>query len=172
MDEEEEEEEPGASAGPRRTRTRRARQIGPDGERLPITALRGLGNIAKNVAVKGAKGALGLFDYALDLDGTRAAAAEKSRIEQEYLERLAEVKNRQAMTGYMDAEAHKKWIFGLDREKHMQLSLMILTLIPLSTRTKNSVWDDFSCRWITYWRNRRGVYVKQPRKRVSRRRRV
>ena len=84
------------------------RQTGPDAESLPVSALRGLGNIAKRAVVKGASGAFGLFDYAIDLDGARAAAAERARIDREYLERIAEVTNRQAMTGLFDTEAQEE----------------------------------------------------------------
>ncbi len=45
---------------------------------MPIAVVRGLGNITKRVEVKGTKSALIFFDHVLDLDGARAAAAEKN----------------------------------------------------------------------------------------------
>ncbi len=64
-DDDEEEEEPSAASA--------ARQ-------LPIAAIRRLGSIAKNVAKTSARGAMGLFDYALDTDGSRASTSEAAKI--------------------------------------------------------------------------------------------
>ena len=102
-DDDEEEEEPSAASASRR---------------LPIAAIRGLGSIAKSVAKTSARGAMGLFDYALDTDGSRASAAEAAKINKAWDDQYAsQMRYNQALTG-MHAQAQAdadEWARHVDK---------------------------------------------------------
>ena len=129
LEEDEEEGRPGSSSGPRRAKERRGQnKVGPDGERLRgQTTLDGfLGRTLKatvvgttSAALKAASysgtGALKLFDYATDADGSR----ERARIEREAEAEAEALKKRTSILAELDAEGEARaarWNAHVDKQ--------------------------------------------------------
>ena len=128
LEEDEEEGRPGSSSGPRRATERRGQnKVGPDGERLRgQTTLDGfLGRTLKatvvgttSAALKAASysgtGALKLFDYATDADGSR----ERARIEREAEAEAEALKKRTSILAALDEQGDARaarWAAHVDK---------------------------------------------------------